>query len=369
MKIDAIEIYHVATPLLQAFKTSFGNTRILHSLLVKLVSGDQYGWGEASAWQYPAYCPEFAEGQFLLSRQIIARELLGREIESGLQLQAALAWIKGNAFAKAEFDLAWWDLHAKRLKRPLWEVLGGRGPEVETGEDFGIQDRVETLLEKIGTARERGYKRIKLKYGPGWELEMIAAVRDAFPDLPIHVDCNSAYTLDDVAMLKQLDAFKLAMIEQPLMHDDLLDHAALQAQMQTPICLDESITSASKARKAAQLKSCRWVNIKLGRTGGITNALEVNRVCQAAGIACWVGSMADSGVGASHNIAFATLPNIEYPADIFPSRRFYARDLATPEMVHSAPSMFRASDQPGIGVEPDPDMLAAHTVNRAVFKR
>lgn len=369
MKIDAIEIHHVAMPMAHAFKTSFGNTQVLHSLLVKLVSGDQYGWGEATAWQYPAYCPEFAAGQFLLSQQIIAPALLGKEIASGSQLQAELAWIKGNNFAKAQFDLAWWDLFAKLQNRPLWQVLGGRGPEVETGEDFGILDRVETLIDKMRTAEAQGYKRIKLKYGPGWEIDMIAAVRKAFPDLPIHVDCNSAYTLADVKMLKQLDQFHLAMIEQPLMHDDLLDHAALQAQIQTPICLDESITSASKARKAAQLKSCRWVNIKLGRTGGITNALEVNRTCQAAGIPCWVGSMADSGIGASHNVAFASLPNIEYPADIFPTRRFYVRDLATPEMVHSAPSMFRASDKPGIGVEPDPEMLAAQTVNRADFKR
>lgn len=369
MKIDAIEIYHVAMPLVVPFRTAFGNTEAAESVLVRLVSGDHYGWGEAASWRYPAYSSECAAGQFLISRDFIAPLLLGRDIASGQQLQAELAWIKGNFFAKAEFDLAWWDLHARMQQQPLWQLIGGQGDEVEGGADFGIMDDVETLLATIGGAVARGYQRVKLKYGPGWELEMIAAVRAKFPDLVIHVDCNSAYTLADLPMLKQLDQFNLAMIEQPLMHDDLLDHAALQAQIQTPICLDESVTSPAKARKAIQLKACRWVNIKLGRTGGLTNALAINQICQDAGLPCWVGSMADSGIGASHNIAFATRPNIKYPSDIFPTDRFYERDLATPEIVHSGPSRFKAQNAPGIGVDPDPEMLARFTLNQATFTR
>lgn len=369
MKIDAVEIYHVAMPMTSPFRTAFGNTDAVESVLVKLVSGDHYGWGESASWQYPAYSSEFAEGQFLVSKKFITRSLLGKEIESGRQLQYELGWIKGNFFAKAGFDLAWWDLHAKMQNKPLWQVIGGKSPDVASGADFGIMEKVDTLIENIKNAVENGYKRVKLKYGPGWELDMISSVRKAFPDLVIHIDCNSAYTLADMDMLKQLDAYNLAMIEQPLMNDDLMDHATLQAQIKTPICLDESITSKAKARKAIQLKACRWVNIKLGRTGGITNALEINEICQSAGIPCWVGSMGDSAVGASHNIAFSTLSNIKYPCDIFPTKRFYEKDLGIPEMVHSAPSMFRAKNVPGIGSEPNPEMLSKESLNQAVFKR
>jgi O-succinylbenzoate synthase len=369
MRIDAVEIYHVAMPLVYPFRTAFGNEDTIESVLVKLVSGEDYGWGEAAPWMYPAYSAEFAEGQFLVSRKFIASSILGKDIVSGRQLQHELSWLKGNFFAKAGFDLAWWDLYAKKQNKPLWQVIGGKGPDIEAGADFGIMESVDLLIETIGKAVAEGYKRVKLKYRPGWELDMISAVREAFPDLVVHVDCNSAYTLADIEMLKELDKYNLAMIEQPLMNDDLIDHAVLQAQIKTPICLDESITSPAKARKAIEIKACRWINIKLGRTGGITNAIEINKICQDAGIPCWVGSMADSGVGASHNIAFATLSNIKYPCDIFPTRRFYKKDLAVPEMIHSAPSMFRASDEPGIGVEPDPEMLSKETLNQIVFKR
>jgi len=369
MKIDSIEMYHVAMPMLHPFKTAFGNTHTIESVLVKLISGDHYGWGEAASWQYPAFSPEFAESQFLVSKQFITPSLLGRDISSGRQLQDGLAWIKGNFFAKAGFDLAWWDLYARMQNKPLWQILGGKSPDVESGADFGILEKVDILLDTITKAVADGYKRVKLKYGPGWELDMISAVRETFPDLIIHIDCNSAYSLADIEMLKQLDKYNLAMIEQPLMSDDLVDHAFLQTQLKTPICLDESITSQAKMRKAVQLKACRLVNIKLGRTGGITNALEINNICEAAGIPCWVGSMGDSGIGASHNIAFSTLSNIKYPCDIFPTGRLYEKDLAVPEIVHSAPSMFRAKDVPGIGEEPDPEMLSKETLHQAVVKR
>ncbi|MDD3925424.1 MAG: o-succinylbenzoate synthase [bacterium] len=365
MKIEAIEIYRVAMPLIYPFRTAFGNDHTVESMLVKLISGGAYGWGEASPWKYPAYSPECSAAQFIVAREFIAPLLLGQDIESGRQLQSLLSGLKGNHFAKAGFDLAWWDLHARMEGKPLWQVLGGKSPVIEAGADFGIMESLDLLLETINTAVEQGYKRVKLKYRPGWEVDMVAAVRGAFPDLVMHVDCNSAYTLKDKEMLKRLDRYDLAMIEQPLSHDDLLDHAELQASIATPICLDESITSADKARKAISIGACGWVNIKPGRVGGMTNAVAIHNVCMDAGIPCWIGGMLESSIGASHCLALATLPNIKYPSDIFPTDRFYTRDLGVPSMVHSAPSEFTAADAPGTGVEPDPQMMEEYAIEES----
>ena len=293
---------------------------------------------------------------------------IGRGKKAGGRLQAMLSGIKGNQFAKSAFDMAWWDLYAQQLGLPLWEALGGKWPTVDAGADFGVMETVDLLLETIAGAVQQGYKRVKLKYRPGWELDMIAAVRGAFPDLTVHVDCNSAYTLDNVDMFKKLDQYGLAMIEQPLSHDDLVDHAALQAAIETPICLDESITSAAKARKAIKIKACGWINIKPGRVGGTTNAVEIHNVAQDSGIPCWIGGMLESAVGASHCLALATLPNMRYPSDIFPTDRFYTRDLATPPMVHSGPSQFRARNRPGVGAAPDPEMLRRCQIERTLLK-
>ena len=367
MKISRIEIYRVAMPLVYPFRTAFGNDETIESVLVRLCAGDAYGWGEAASWRNPGYCPECAATQFTISKQFLAPRLLGQDIESGQQLQQRLSAIKGNQFAKAAFDLAWWDLYARGLDQPLWKVLGGTSPTVDVCADFGIMETVDRLLEAIHTANQQGYKRVKLKYRPGWDLTMIEAVRKTFPDTTFHVDCNSAYTLDDREMFKQLDRYDLAMIEQPLMHDDLIDHAALQAQISTPICLDESITSLAKARKAIEIKACRWVNIKPGRVGGITNAVAIHNLCQEAAIPCWIGGMLESAVGAAHCLALATLPNIRYPSDIFPSDRFYREDLSEPAMAHSAAGQFRASGKPSAGAEPNPDALQRMTLETAVL--
>jgi O-succinylbenzoate synthase len=327
VRIDAIEIYRVSMPLVYPFRTAFSDEDAIESVLVRLRSGAACGWGEASPWRAPFFSSEWAHGAFEVVRDWLAPRLLGRDLASGEDLQRALAPVKGNYFAKASLDLAWWDLEARLEARPLWQVLGGRGPTAIVGADLGVMETLEGLLGEIAAAQQAGFQRVKLKYRPGWELNMVRAVRAAFPDLVIHVDCNSAYTLDDLPMFEELDQFNLAMIEQPLAHDDLADHAVLQARLRTPICLDESIVSVAKARQALSLKACRWVNIKLGRVGGLTNALAIHDLCQAAGIPCWVGGMLESSVGQAHNIAFATLPNIQYPSDIFPTRRFYAEDL------------------------------------------
>ena len=368
MMIERVDVFHVAMPLIYPFRTAFGNDATIESVLVRMTAGGNVGWGEAAPWRDPAYSAEYAAGAFEMVRRFLAPRLVGQRVETGAQLQDLLRPIKGNYFAKATLDLAWWDLHARGRGEQLWKTLGGRGPTVAVGADFGVMESIDSLLAEIQAAVSEGAERIKLKYRPGWDLDMISAVRAAFPDAVIHVDCNSAYTLADLPMLRQLDRFQLAMIEQPLMHNDLLDHAALQRQIDTPICLDESITSVDKARKAIELKACRWVNLKTGRLGGITNAVAVHDVCRDAGIPCWIGSMAESAVGAGHNIAMASLPNIAYPSDIFPTSRFYERDLARPAMVFSGPSRITAADGPGIGAVPDDGELAKATVQHATIE-
>jgi len=365
MQIDAIDVYHVSMPLVRPFRTAFDDTHTIESILVRLTSGDAHGWGEAAPWAVPAYSPECAAGAFLVITRFLAPRLVGEDVPSGRDLQERLACVKGNPFAKAALDLAWWDLHARLRGEPLWRVLGGAAPGVAVGADFGVLETPAELVQAVRGAVAAGYPRVKLKVRPGWEADVVGAVRRVEPDATIHVDCNSAYTLADTALFRALDELDLAMIEQPLAHDDLLDHAALQKQIRTPVCLDESITSPAKARQAVEIGACRYVNVKPGRVGGLTNAVAIHDLCAAAGVPCWVGGMLESAVGARHCLALATLKNFTYPADVFPSERFYEPDLGQPAIELAAPGRIDATDAPGCGAEPDPDRLARQTIEHA----
>jgi O-succinylbenzoate synthase len=365
MQIDRIDLYRVAMPLLSPWRTAYGEDSVIESVLVKMTSGNQAGWGEASPLAAPTYSPEWAGGVFQVMRTWLAPLLVGRDVASGAELQRLLGVVKGNPFAKGGLDLAWWDLHARLVGQPLYRMLGGTSPTVAVGADFGVQDRLEELLGKVGAALAAGFRRVKLKFRPGWDLPMVRAVRQAFPDAVLHIDCNSGYRLQDAALFQELDDFNLAMYEQPLGHDDLLDHAELQKQVRTPVCLDESITSPDKARKALALGACRYVNIKPGRVGGLTNAVAIHDLCRARGVPCWVGGMLESAVGAAHCIALATLPGFTYPADIFPSSCYYRQDLAEPEIRLSGISEVKAQDAPGIATVPNPERLALLALEHA----
>lgn len=345
-------------PLVYPFTTAYGSDDVIESILVKLISGDCYGWAESQPFKAPTYCEEYSAGVMLVMRSSLVPAILGREINSGDELQRHWACFKGNPFAKGGIDMAWWDLYARSRGEPLWKTLGGLGPQVEVGADFGVMHSLDALLGKIDEAVKAGYKRVKLKYAPGWDLEMVATVRKSFPDMTFHIDCNSGYRLADLEMFRKLDEYNLAMIEQPLMHDDLVDHATLARQIRTPICLDESIRSLDRARKAIDIGACKWVNIKPVRVGGLTPALKILQYCRQVDVPCWVGGMIESALGAAHCLAMATLPNMRYPNDIFPSSRFYEKDLGRPEMVLSGPGQITAASVPGVGVEPDPERLA-----------
>jgi len=367
--VERIDLYHVAMPLLYPWRTASHEEWAIHSVLVRMASGGEVGWGETTPFADPTFSPEWADGALRVLRDWLAPALLGEAVESGDDLQRRLAHVKGNHFAKAGLDLAWWDLHGKLTGRPLHALAGGARDRIEVGADFGVQDSLDDLVRLIGGAVDEGFRRVKLKFRPGWDVNMLEAVRSTFPDLPCHVDCNSGYTLDDLDLFKRLDRFGLEMIEQPLRHDDLLDHAKLAQAIETPICLDESIVSVERARHAIELGSCRWINLKHGRVGGLTAARAINEICRDAGIRCWVGSMLESAIGSAFSVALASLEHVHYPADVFPTDRHYREDLAAPEVVFETGveggRFACVSDAPGIAPAPVPERLAAMTVEHA----
>ena len=361
MKIDAIDVYHVAVPLISPWRTAYGEDATNGSVLVRMQSGQHVGWGEAASLPAPCYSPEWAGGVFALACQWMAPTLVGQTVDSGADLQARLGHFKGNPFAKAGFDFAWWVLEAERQGKPLHRLLGATRDAVDVGADFGVLDTIDELLPQIGEALAAGFKRVKLKFRPGWDTNMLSAVRKEFPDAVIHIDCNSGYRLSDLELFKRIDDFNLAMIEQPLAHDDLLEHSKLQKAIRTPICLDESINSLLRAEQAIELGSCQWMNIKPGRVGGLTVAVQIHDLCQKAGIPCWVGGMLESALGARICVSLAMLDNFTYPADVFPSARFYHRDLSQPPLTLSTgpdgSPQVTAPAVPGVGTEPDPELL------------
>lgn len=367
MRIDRIEIYYVRLPLIYPWKTAYGEDADIHSVLFRMISGDCEGWGETTPFFAPTYSPETASTVFVLNQEVFCPALVGRAFETAEDLLDALKVFKGNPFAKAGPESAWWDLKARREGRPLHRLLGGERKAVDAGSDFGVQDTLDMLLRKIQGAIDRGFKRTKLKVRPGWDLEMLKVVRSAFPRHTFHIDCNSGYELSDLPFFKAVDRLGLAMIEQPLFHRDLLDHAELQRQLDTPICLDESVTSLRDFEQALRLKACRYLNIKYGRVGGLSVAKALHDRARDAGIPCWVGGMLESGVGAGLNVELASLGNFTYPADLFPSAFFYRQDLTEPELVLNPDCTFAVSAVPGTPYRPILERIEKATVRKAVI--
>lgn len=370
MKIDRIELFHVAMPLIYPWRTAYGEDAAIHSVLCRMTSGSVDAWGESTPLAAPCYSPEWGGGIFATARDWLAPALIGKDIQSGEQLQSELGLFKGNFFAKAILDNTWWSLQSRIQNVPLHRLIGATRDVIPVGADFGVMDSTDDLLKAVGQAVDAGFPRVKLKFRPGWDVPMLAAVRKQHPTHPVHIDCNSGYRISDAKLFQEIDQFNLAMIEQPLQHDDLVDHAELQKLIRTPVCLDESMTSIRRAEQAAALKSCRFVNIKPARVGGLTNAVAIHNICQANDIPCWVGGMLESATGVAICIALGMLDNFVYPADIFPSTRFYHDDLSGPpiELIKDAagvPSVHAFDRLP----EPIPERLAKLTVNRAVIQK
>jgi O-succinylbenzoate synthase len=352
MRISSIDLTEINLPLVHFFETSFGRTYERRIILVKVTDSDgAAGWGEITCGESPGYSSEWTDSAWVTAEKILAPMVVGREVESAADVWGLMKRVRGHRMAKAGIETACWDLEAKRAGVPLWRHIGGVRSEIECGVSIGIQDTVEQLLEKIRTELEAGYRRIKIKISPVWDYEVIKAVRKEFGDIPLMADANSAYTLDDIDRLRSLDEFALMMLEQPLAHDDIIDHAKLQAAIATPVCLDESIHSAADARKAIELGACRIINIKLGRVGGFSEALAVERVCREAGVPVWCGGMLESGIGRAHNIAMSTLEGFSLPGDVSTSKRYWHEDIIEPAVEVSANGTITPPDAPGIGFE------------------
>ena len=368
MRIDRIELFHVAMPLIYPWKTAYGEDAAIHSVLCRVTSGSVDAWGESTPFAAPCYSPEWAGGIFAVARDWLAPAIVGRDIESGEQLQQRLALFKGNLFAKAVLDTAWWALQSRLIGQPLHQMLGATRDVVPVGADFGIMDSLDDLQSAVGQAVDDGFVRIKLKFRPGWDNNMLRAIRKQFPDQTFHIDCNSGYRLADIDVFRKVDEFNLAMIEQPLQHNDLIDHAKLARMIETPVCLDESLTSPRIAQQAAELGSCRYFNLKPGRVGGLTNAKRIHDIGRAAGIDCWVGGMLESACGSGFSTALAMLNNNTYPADIFPSAKFYVEDLSDPPVEltrdESGAPAVRVSDQLA---EPVESRLEKRLIEKAIL--
>jgi len=369
MIIERIDVYRVKVPLAFVWKTSYGDQFHTDTLLVRMEGGGVHAWGESCPPYVPNYSAEHTVATFHTVREQMAPRLIGQDVASVDDLLTRLDFIKGNQFARAALEITWWVLEAKRRGLPLHVALGGKGERVACGADFGIQDSLDILMRKIQGAIDAGFPRIKLKYRPGWALEMVAAVRSTFPSFTFHVDCNAAYTPADTEMFRTLDRYRLAMIEQPLADDgmSLVNHADLQAAIETPICLDESALSLAHVEAAIRLKSCRVVNIKVARVGGLEASRRIQALCAEHAIPCWVGGMLETAVGGAICAELATLPNFTYAGDVFPSDYFYANDLGKPELTVHNGSM-ETSRVPGIAQEPDPELLERWTVDRASFR-
>lgn len=368
MKIDRLILRQIRLPLVHFFETSFSRTYERDIIIVEVVSGGMSGWGEITAGEHPFYNEEWTPAAWMIARDYVAPRLVGREIGSAAEADALSRHIRGHNMARGGVEAAVWDLQARCNGNPLWkEIGGGARREIPCGVSIGIQDSVEQLIEKIERELAAGYQRIKMKIKPGvgkesWDVDVVRRIRQRFPAIRLMADANSAYTLADTAHLMLLDDFHLMMIEQPLAHDDIIDHATLQAQLDTPICLDECIRSARHAEQAIEMKACGIINIKLGRCGGFTESKRVHDVCQAADIPVWCGGMLESGIGRAHNIALSTLPDFTLPGDVSASNRYWKRDIISPAVEITPSGTIAIRDQPGFGYDIDFDFLRSVTV-------
>jgi O-succinylbenzoate synthase len=368
VRIDRLELRLCRLPLVSFFETSFGRSVDRTFLLVRVEGGGTEGWGEAVADAAPYYSSETTDTAWHVITAFLAPRLLGRDFAHPREICDALRPVRGHNMAKAMLEMAAWDLYARQQQQPLSRLLGGTRSRIASGVSIGIQDSLAQLKEKIAAELAAGYQRIKIKIKPGWDVEIVDAVRQVFPDIALMVDANAAYTLDDAEHLARLDAYNLMMIEQPLDYDDIRDHAALQARLATPICLDESIHSVRAARDAIAVGACRIVNIKPGRLGGHRESIRVHDLCAAHGIPVWHGGMLETGIGRAHNIHLASLPNFALPGDIAASRRYYAPDLIEPPIEVAPDGTIAVPDSPGIGVRVVAERVEAATLRRATLE-
>lgn len=367
MKITSVDLIELRLPLVHFFETSFGRTTGRRIVLVRARVGDLTGWGEVACGEKPFYSYETPETAWHILRDYLIPWALERDWASASDLAARFRPVRGHNMAKAALENALWDVEAQAKRLPLAGLIGGTLSEIACGVSIGIQNSVEELLEKIEREVAAGYQRIKIKIKPGWDIETLDLVRNRFPSVPLMADANSAYTLNDLPRLKQLDRFHLMMVEQPLGWDDIFDHARLQEAIETPVCLDESIHSAADARHAIEAGACKIINVKLGRVGGFTEARLLHDVCRERGVPVWCGGMLESGIGRAHNIALSSLAGFSLPGDVSASKRYWAEDIIQPEVTVTPQGTIPVPTTPGLGYTPDTARIEKAAVKKESF--
>jgi len=362
MKIESITLREVHMRLKAPFETSFGVSHHRRIILVEVVADGVSGWGEVTASETPAYNSETTDTAWHVISDFVAPAIIGKSISSALECPALMATIRGHEMAKSGVENALWDAEAQLKGVPLSRLLGGTLDEIVSGVSLGIRESPQALARKVEEELRSGYQRIKLKIKPGKDIEYVAGVRKEFPEILLSVDANSAYRLEDAAHLRKLDQFNLLMIEQPLNWDDIYAHSKLQAQIQTPICLDECINNARHALTAIELKACRIINIKLGRVGGHSEARRVEQVCRMHSVPVWCGGMLETGIGRAHNIAMSTLAGFTLPGDVSASKRYWNEDIIEPEVEVTSNGTIHVPKTPGIGYAVRRDRIEQLTV-------
>ena len=354
-------------PLLKPFVTGFGDTASRHSVLVHLVDDDGFeGWGEAPALDHPFYLPETTSTTFAVVKEYALALSLGASSSHPRDVVQAMAPIRGNTFARAGVEAAYWALTSARAHQPIGALLGGTARRVPVGESLSIASTLDETLEEVADRLEEGYRRVKLKIRPGWDLDVVRAVREQFgEDLLLQVDANAAYGLEDAKSLGALDDFGLLCIEQPLGYDDLEGSAALQRRLRTPICLDEAIRSPADARRALDMDACRNINVKPGRVGGLLASMEIHDLCVERGVPLWCGGMLESGIGRAGNLALCSLPGFTQPADMSPAALLYADDLIDPTYLVGADGHIAVPSAPGLGFDVTAERIRERTVRFA----
>ena len=368
MKITWAEVRQIELPLVFPFETSFGRQEKHSCLLVRLGANGLEGWGEAPVEIAPLYNEETTDTAWHILERFIVPLLLGREVAHPGEFPPLVQHLRRHHMAKAAAEAALWALYSQQQEIPLAKALGGNRPAIEVGVSLGIEPSVDALLARITDFLGRGYRRIKIKIKPGWDVQVVREVRRAFRTVRLQVDANSAFTLEQADIFRAMDEYDLLLIEQPLGEDDIVDHAALQAQLRTPICLDESIVSPHDARKALQLGSCRVINIKAARLSGLTAAVATHNICQQRGIPVWCGGLLETGIGRAANIALASLPNFRLPGDVSASNRYYHEDLIDPPVTLNRDGTITVPTAPGLGFRVVLDRVEKHTVRKATFK-
>lgn len=369
MRVERIELRKIQLPYVRPFETSGWRETGSYAVIVRLEAEGFVGWGESPVGSSPFYNEENTSTAWAIQREFLASMLLETDLNGPGDVTPAFAKVRGNRMAKAGLEFACWDLFGNVQGRSLAQMLGGTRDRVAVGVSVGIQKNIDTLLAVVEDYLSEGYDRIKLKIKPGWDVEPTRAVRERWPDLKLQVDANSIYDLSDAPHLAELDQFDLLLVEQPLAHDDILDHAKLRPQLKTPLCLDESIVSSEHARWAIELDACDIINIKPSRIGGLSDSVRIHDLAQAAGLAVWHGGMLESGIGRAFSVALASLPNFTLPGDISANSRYFPRDIVYNPFTLNSDSTLTVPTAPGCGAEVDEAYLDEVTIEQWELSR